>query len=185
MRLYGPLSSGAASGNPGRASSTGTSSVRLSGAIIGCYLRYNLAGGSASTSQSRSQSNSPSASVSPSPSNSPSRSISPSASFSPSASPSPSSPESMIDVYVKTLGTGSGAIPAYNILVLGNQAVDGWYYPRVLDCTTPGTLLEQGANKTAVYTEIPIFDYVTVTIENAVEGDSVDMWLALEETTVL
>lgn len=178
MRFYGPFNSGVAVGADNRAVASATSPFRLSGAVHAVYVQYNIL-----ASESASQSRSPSASISTSPSNSPSRSISPSQSYSPSASPSPSSPASTVDVYLRTQGTGSGAIPSYDVLVLGNEIVDGWYLPRSMACTSSGALLEQGANKTAVYSQIPVYDYLTLTVEHACAGDSVTVWVMLDERT--
>ena len=64
-------------------------------------------------------------------------------------------------------------MPSYRILELGNQIVDGWYYPRVQAVSVGGSLI------TGEYAAIPVYDYIKVEIESADVGDSVDVWFML------
>ncbi len=75
---------------------------------------------------------------------------------------------------MRTQGTGSGAIPSYTILEVGNLSVSGWYYPRSQICDVAGFPIS------GAYTQIPVYDYITLTVQGADTGDVVDMWVMLE-----
>lgn len=74
---------------------------------------------------------------------------------------------------MRTLGT-SPSVPSYTILERRNSVVDGWYYPRVLGDDI------SGADLSGWYTQIPVYDYITLTVEGADLGDTVDIWVCLE-----
>ena len=80
---------------------------------------------------------------------------------------------------ISTLGT-SPAVPSYRILEIAASVVNGWYYPRAVAHDVNGTQWAQGSNKTACYTQIPVYDFVTLTIQNADVGDTADVWFMLE-----
>lgn len=84
-----------------------------------------------------------------------------------------SPPAATTDVTVKTLGT-SPAPPTYNLLVLTDGATDGWKYPQVQIHDTTGSAIA------AEYTPLLVHDLVNVTIAQANNGDSVDVWLLVD-----
>ncbi len=57
---------------------------------------------------------------------------------------------------------------------MGNLSVSGWYYPRSQACDVAGFPIS------GEYTQIPVYDYVTLTVEGADVGDVVDCWFMLE-----
>ena len=79
-------------------------------------------------------------------------------------------------ITVATLGT-SPYPPAYTLVTKANSATAAWYYPRVQVCDTSGSAI---ANE---YTPLLIFDKVKVTIAQANVGDSIDVWLLLDDTS--
>ena len=83
------------------------------------------------------------------------------------------SPPATTDVTISTQGT-SPAPPTYNILVLTNNATNGWYYPRMQVHDTAGAALS------GVYDFIPVHDILTVAIAQANAADNVDVWLMLD-----
>lgn len=85
-----------------------------------------------------------------------------------------SPPAGTTDVTVKTVGT-SPYPPSYNLLVLTNAATDGWFYPRVQVHDTTGSAIA------AEYTPLLIHDFVNVTIAQANDGDSADVWILLDD----
>ena len=85
-----------------------------------------------------------------------------------------SPPGATTDVTVKTVGT-SPAPPTYNLLVLANAATDGWFYPRVQVDDTAGSAIA------AEYTPQLIYDYLNVTIAQANDADSADVWILLDD----
>lgn len=78
------------------------------------------------------------------------------------------------DVTISTQGTSPNA-PSRNILTVTNAATDGYFQPQVNVWSTTG------AQQAAVWTPIPIADYVTVTIANANAADNVDVWLLMAD----
>jgi hypothetical protein len=85
-----------------------------------------------------------------------------------------SPPAGTTDVTVKTVGA-SPAAPSYNLLVLADAATDGWFYPRVQVHTTAGAAIA------AEYTPLLVYDYVNVTIAQADDADSADIWILLDD----
>jgi hypothetical protein len=88
-----------------------------------------------------------------------------------------SPPAGTTDAVVATAGVNH---PAVTLLTLANGATDGWRYPRTQIQTTAGV----GANYAAtfpIYEPIPIHDEVNVLIDDANAGDSIDVWLLLED----
>lgn len=83
-------------------------------------------------------------------------------------------PAATTDVTVATLGTSPNA-PSRTILAITDAATDGWFYPQVNVCSTAA------ANQAAIWTKIPIDDYVKVTIAQANADDDVDVWLLMAE----
>ena len=84
-----------------------------------------------------------------------------------------SPPAGTTDVVVKTKGT-SPEPPTYNLLSLTDAATSGWFYPQAQIHTTAGVAV------TGVYTPLLIDDYINVSIAQANNGDSVDVWLMME-----
>jgi hypothetical protein len=77
-----------------------------------------------------------------------------------------------MDLYISTVG-GGGAVPSYRLLELGNQVVDGWYYPRAQAVGINGSSIS------GEFTLIPVYDYIKVELESADVGDTVDVWFML------
>lgn len=84
------------------------------------------------------------------------------------------SPPSTTDVTIATLGTSPSA-PALTLLTLTNANTDGWFYPRALIHNTSGTA------STTVYDYLPLLDKVKVTIAQANDADSVDVWFLVDD----
>lgn len=83
-----------------------------------------------------------------------------------------SPPAGTADVTVATLGTSPNA-PALTLLSVSNAATDGWFFPRAVEhLNSDGTALTS-------HTYLPIMDKVKVTLAQANDGDSVDVWLVL------
>lgn len=83
-------------------------------------------------------------------------------------------PAGTTDVTIKTKGT-SPRPPTYNLLVVSNSATDGWFWPQVQICTTAGAAIA------GEYTPILVDDYLNIAIAQANDGDSVTVWLLIEE----
>ena len=120
--IVGPFNSGVAAGGAGAATANSTAAVKVTGTVMGVYVKYNDAPPAATT-----------------------------------------------DVTVATLGTYPSA-PARTILAITNAATDGWFYPRVEVCSTAAAALGE-------YTLIPIDDKIKVTIAQANDADSAEVWL--------
>ena len=84
-----------------------------------------------------------------------------------------SPPAGTTDVTVKTKG-GDGAAPTTTFLTLTNAATSGWFFPRINIHNTSGSA------QAAVWDYFPIWDFVTVTIAQANDADSADVWLMVE-----
>ena len=85
-------------------------------------------------------------------------------------------PAATTDVVVTTAGSNS-AIPAQTLLTLTDSATDGLYRPRVIGDDLVGvTLIADAAAE-----PIAIYDQVKVTISQANNSDSVDIWLLMED----
>lgn len=82
-----------------------------------------------------------------------------------------SPPAGSTDLTVATSGTSH---PAVTILTLSNAATDGWFYPNAQIHTTAGAAIADQ------YTGIPIADFVKVTIAQANDADSADIWLLFD-----
>jgi hypothetical protein len=88
-----------------------------------------------------------------------------------------SPPGATTDVTVATAGT---TCPAVTILTITDAATDGWFYPHAVAQTTAGaTATFDGTNE--IYVKIPIDDFVKITIAQANDADSADVWLLLED----
>lgn len=85
-----------------------------------------------------------------------------------------SPPAGTTDVTVATAGS-AGAVPAQTLLTLTDQATSKLVYPRALVQDTAG------ADIAGSYTPIVICDHVKVTIAQANNGDSADVWLLMRE----
>ncbi len=81
-----------------------------------------------------------------------------------------SPPAGTADVTVATLGTSPNA-PALTLLSKANAATDGWFFPRAVE-----HLNSDGSALTS-HTYLPIMDKVKVTLAQANDGDSVDVWI--------
>lgn len=81
-----------------------------------------------------------------------------------------SPPGATADVTVATLGTSPNA-PALTLLSITNAATDGWFFPRAVEH------LNSDATALTSHTYLPIMDKVKVTLAQANDGDSVDVWI--------
>lgn len=86
-------------------------------------------------------------------------------------------PPNTTDVVIKTLGTENGAPPSVTFLTLTNKNTSGWFYPRV----TPDDLVGVDLTTLTVLEPIPFSGQINVSIAGADSGDSVDVWLLIEE----
>lgn len=81
------------------------------------------------------------------------------------------SPPNTTDITLATSGTNA---PAVTVLTVTNYTADGWYYPRVLIHDTAGVA------STTVYDHLAINDTIKVTIAQANNGDSADLYLLMD-----
>jgi hypothetical protein len=79
------------------------------------------------------------------------------------------------DVVIKTVGT-SPAIPSQTILTLTDANTDGFFMPRI----TPQDMTGADLIALTVLEPITIADFVNVTMAQADDACSVDVWLLLE-----
>ena len=82
------------------------------------------------------------------------------------------SPPATSDVVVKTKGTAPYP-PSYNLLTRTNLQTDGWFYPQVAVTDVAGVAIA------GEYGYQVVHDYINVSIAQANDGDSVDVWLLL------
>lgn len=87
------------------------------------------------------------------------------------------SPPSTTDVVIKTLGTESGSPPSTTLLTLTNKNSSGWFYPRV----TPDDLVGVDLTTLTILEPMPFAGKINVSIDGADSGDSVDVWLLIED----
>lgn len=85
-----------------------------------------------------------------------------------------SPPAGTCDATVATVGT-SPAPPSYVLASKANSATDAWHYPRVLVQDTVG------ADIAGEYTPQLVHDFVKVTIAQANDADSIDVWFLLDD----
>lgn len=77
-----------------------------------------------------------------------------------------------------TIATAGNSAPAYTILSVANSATDTIYYPRAAIRSQQAASIYYDVGGTRiVYDHIVIADNVTVTIAQANDGDSADVWL--------
>lgn len=84
-------------------------------------------------------------------------------------------PPNTTDVIVKTVGTAP-AMPSVTLLTLTSKNTSGLFMPRLIPHDALGVAL--AALTTGE--PIPVFDNINVSIAEANDGDSVDVWLLLE-----
>jgi hypothetical protein len=89
-----------------------------------------------------------------------------------------SPPAGTTDILIATVGT-SPAVPAITLLSIANAATDTLKYPRAQVHGTDGSALTLDGTRIA-FDKIAIDDVVNVKIDQANNGDSIDVWLALE-----
>lgn len=82
-------------------------------------------------------------------------------------------PAATTDVVIATVGT-SPRPPAQTLLTLTNAATDGWFYPRRQVDDDVGVAIA------AEFDRFALADYVNVLIDQANDGDSVDVWLLVD-----
>lgn len=87
-------------------------------------------------------------------------------------------PAGTTDITVKTVGT-SPAPPSVTFLTLVNAATDGWFYPRVPAQDNAGTDVTFNGTQ-EIYIKYAVHDLINVTIAQANDGDSADVWFLLE-----
>ena len=83
-----------------------------------------------------------------------------------------SPPAGTTDVVISTKGTYP-VPPTYNLLSVSNAATSGWFYPRINIHNT------SGAAQASNWDYIPIDDIVNVSIAQANNSDSIDVWFLL------
>jgi len=82
-------------------------------------------------------------------------------------------PPTTTDVIIKTKGSAS---PSITFLTLTNKNTDGWFFPRVI----PDDLLGVDLAALAIAEPIPFDDIINVSIAQANDGDSVDVWFLVD-----
>lgn len=83
------------------------------------------------------------------------------------------SPPNTTDVVIATKGTNA---PAVTFLTLTNKNTSGWFYPRII----PDDVLGVDLAALVVAEPIPFDDVVNISIAQANDGDSIDVWLLIE-----
>ncbi len=83
------------------------------------------------------------------------------------------SPPATTDVVIKTKGTKA---PSVTFLTLTDKNTDGWFYPRVI----PDNLLGVDLAALTIAEPIPFSDVVNISIAQADDNDSVDVYLLVE-----
>lgn len=83
-------------------------------------------------------------------------------------------PPATTDVTIKTKGT-SPEPPSYDLLKVSNAATDGWFWPQVQICDTAGAAIA------GEYTPQLVHGIINIAIAQANNGDSVTVWLLIEE----
>ena len=83
-------------------------------------------------------------------------------------------PAGTTDVTIKTKGT---LYPSVTLLTISNAATDGYISIRKADVSTANAA-------TGSFGMIPIMDYVNVKIDQANDGDSVDVWFMLSTLVI-
>jgi len=86
-----------------------------------------------------------------------------------------SPPGATTDIAITTKGATPYA-PAQTLLAVANAATDKWFYPRAL--TQVNTT---GADIAGAYEAMPVHDLVNVKIDQANAGDSIQVWLLLDD----
>ena len=84
-------------------------------------------------------------------------------------------PAGTTDITLTTTGTASNAPPAQTILAVTNAATSAYFYPRV-----PEHLASTGAAITDAYDWPIVYDTLTLTIAQADDGDSAEVWVTFE-----
>lgn len=77
-----------------------------------------------------------------------------------------------------TIATAGNSTPAYTLLTLSNTATSGLYYPRADVRSQTGVSLTYDGTRT-VTDRVVIMDNLKITIAQANDGDSADVWLYL------
>ncbi|MGH9158203.1 MAG: hypothetical protein ACRD1K_20735 [Acidimicrobiales bacterium] len=88
-------------------------------------------------------------------------------------------PPATTDVVIKTKGL-SPAPPTTTILTRTNTGTDGLFYPRAQVHDSAGT----GVNYAAtfpIYEPVPVHDKLNISIAQANDNDSVDVWLLVDQ----
>ena len=81
------------------------------------------------------------------------------------------SPPSSTDVVIATAGNNG---PALTILTLTNANTSGWFHPRhVIDDETGADITYDGTEE--VYDKVCVADNLKITVDDANDGDSVDV----------
>jgi len=82
-------------------------------------------------------------------------------------------PPATTDVIIKTKGT---AAPSITFLTLTDKNTSGWFFPR----TVPHDLVGVALAALTIAEPIPFDDFVNISIAQANDGDSVDVWFLVE-----
>jgi hypothetical protein len=125
IEAIGPFNSGTTTGGAGTSTNNATGTIKITGELLGFYLRFN-----------------------------------------------DSPPGATTDTTIVLTG---GVLPARTVLTITNGATDGFYPVR------QGAVSTANAAITDSNVEIPcIQDYVKVTLAQANDGDSVDVWAVID-----
>ena len=82
-------------------------------------------------------------------------------------------PPATTDVIIKTKGT---AAPSITFLTLTDKNTSGWFFPRIV----PHDLVGVALAALAIAEPIPFDDFVNISIAQANDGDSIDVWLLVD-----
>lgn len=78
-----------------------------------------------------------------------------------------------------TIATANSTYPAQTILSIVNAATSGWFFPRVALHSNAGAAVTYDGTR-PIYDAQPVSDNLKVTISGANAGDSIDVWLMVE-----
>lgn len=84
------------------------------------------------------------------------------------------SPPATTDVTIATAADSAGDPPSLTILTVTDAATSGWFFPHLHGHDTDASVPAPGAD--AIRVKPPVYDNLKITIAQANNGDSIDVW---------
>lgn len=78
-----------------------------------------------------------------------------------------------------TIATANATYPGQTVISIVNAATAGWFFPRVAVHSNAGAAVTYDGTR-PIYDVQPVSDNLKVTISGANAGDSIDVWLMVE-----